>query len=158
MQKKSFYSLLAVFLLLSFTRFSTAEENIFVDIFLAQERKADFAVIKKRFSEVAIDKVKPQFFRKGNPPQNIALGSGISSDVARLAIDLAITYNRGITHLMPEFRFHPNQIAIGTSAFDELVPVAVSPEDLERLKNPALSTVEFHRLYRQLTHEKPKKE
>lgn len=89
---------------------------------------------------------------------NIAVGSNISADVARLVIDTAITYNRGVTHLMPQFRFHPHQIAIGTSAFDELVPVAISPEALEQLKNPALSTVEFHQLYRRLTKEKPKLE
>ncbi|MEK7702354.1 MAG: hypothetical protein AAB317_00130 [Nitrospirota bacterium] len=149
---------IALFLFLSFVEGSFAEDKVFVDVFLAPERKADAPTIKKILSDVSIDKVSIQFFRKGNPPQNIAVGSGISADVARLVIDLATTYNMGVTHLMPQFRFHPNQIAIGTSAFDELVPVAISPADLERLKNPALSTVEFRRLYRELTHEKQKKD
>ncbi len=132
-------------------------EKIFVEIFLSSDHKEDLDAIKKEFETHSIRRVKAQFFLKGNPPPNIAIGSQIPAETARLAIALAIKYNRGITHLLPQFRFFPNQIQIGTSAFDELVPVAIRPEDLERLKNPNLSDSQFRKLYRDLTREKQKK-
>jgi hypothetical protein len=134
---------------------SDQNKNIFVEIFLAKERKEDLTAIKKRFSDYGINRVNAQFFRVGSPPPNIAIGSQVSAEIARMAIDLAIQYNHGVTHLLPQFRFFPHQISIGTSAFDELVPVAIRPDDLERLRDPTLSDVQFRTLYRQLTKEKP---
>ena len=133
-----------------------AEPNnkIFGDIFLSPDHKEDWKTIKKAFEAHSIHKVKAQFFRKGNPPTNVQIGGDIPVEVARMVIELAMQYNRGVTDLLPQFRFFPNQISIGTSAFDESVPVAVRPEEVERLRDPSLSTSEFHRLYRTLTHEK----
>ncbi len=137
-----------------FAEEANQNEDIFVEVFLSLDRKEGFDAIRKAFEGHSIRRVSAQFFRKGNPPRNIAIGSQIPAPIARLVIDLAIQYNQGVTHLLPQFRFFPHQIAIGTSAFDERVPVAILPEDLERLKDPKLSTPEFHRHYRMLTGEK----
>ncbi len=158
--KKYIIVVISVLFLLSaqivFAGETNKDKPIFVDIFLSADHKDNFKIIRDQFAAHSIHKVKAQFFRQGNPPTNIAIGGQIHAEVARLVIDLAIKYNKGVTMLMPAFRFFPNQIAIGTSAFDESVPVAISPEDLERLKDPSLSTPEFHKLYKTLTHEKMK--
>ncbi len=150
---------LTLFIVFSRTVFAEGSpdqnKKIFVEIFLAKERKEDLPVIKKKFVDYGIDRINAQFFRVGTPPPNIAIGSKIPAEIARMVIDLAIQYNHGVTHLLPQFRFFPHQISIGTSAFDELVPVAIRPEDLERLKDPTLSDAQFRTLYRQLTREKP---
>jgi hypothetical protein len=130
-----------------------ANSNLLVELFLAKERKGDLDAIKKEFEAVGITRIRPQFFRLGNPPENIAIGKDIPADVARLAIRLAITYNRDIKYLLPEYRFFPDQIVIGSSAFDEKSQIPIGPEDLKKLSDPALTTNQFHELYRHLTGE-----
>lgn len=127
--------------------------KILVELFLAKERKSDLDGIKKEFEALGITRVRPQFFRLGNPPENIAIGKNIPADVARLAIRLAVTYNRDIKSLLPEYRFFPDHIVIGSSAFDEKSEIPIRPEDLKRLSDPALTTPQFHDLYRELTGE-----
>jgi hypothetical protein len=130
-----------------------ANGKILVELFLAKERKGDLDAIKKELEALGITRIRPQFFRLGNPPENIAIGKDIPADVARLAIRLAITYNRDIKSLLPEYRFFPDHIVIGSSAFDQASEVPIRPEDLKRLSDPALSTAQFHELYRHLTGE-----
>jgi hypothetical protein len=135
------------------SRSSDANGKILVELFLAKERKGDLDTITKEFQEVGITRIRPQFFRLGHPPENIAIGKNIPADVARLAIRLAITYNGDIKFLLPEYRYFPDHIVIGSSAFDEKSQIPIQPEDLKRLSDPVLTTPEFHDLYRQLTGE-----
>ena len=128
-------------------------KKILVELFLAAERKKDTDSIKKEFEALSVIRVRPQFFRLGNPPENIAIGKNVPAPVARLAIQIALTYNRGVKYLLPEFRYFPEHIVIGSSAFDEASQVPITPKDLDRLSDPSLSTEEFHTLYRQLTGE-----
>ena len=117
--------------------------------------KEDLPEIKKKFGAVSIsiNRVRAQFFKLGNPPQNIAIGRNVPVSTARLAIQIAIQYNQGIKYLLAEERLATDYIAIGTSMFDELLQIPIAPEDLERLSDPSLSTPQFHSLYRHLTGE-----
>lgn len=130
-------------------------EEIKVELILARNRKKDAKKIKKILRDASIKRIMIQYFQRGggDPPKNIVIGKHVPADIARLAIDLAFTYNKGITHLLPEFRFFAHYIAIGNSAFDIQAQIPVLPEDVERLRNPALSTEEFHALFRSLTGE-----
>jgi hypothetical protein len=130
-----------------------ANKKILVELFLAKERKDDLDAIKKQFEAASITRLRTQFFRLGSPPENIAIGKNIPAEVARLAIRIALTYNRGIRFLLPEYRYFPDHIVIGSSAFDEKSQIPIRPEDVEKLADPSLSTEEFHRLYRSLTGE-----
>ena len=129
--------------------------KILVEIFLAAQHKEDLPEIKKKFGAVSIsiNRVRAQFFKLGNPPQNIAIGRNVPASTARLAIQIAIQYNQGIKYLLAEERLATDYIAIGTSMFDELLQIPIAPEDLERLSDPSLSTPQFHTLYRHLTGE-----
>lgn len=128
-------------------------EEIKVEMFLMKERKKDGPFIKKLLKEEKIKRIMIQYFRAGNPPKNIIFGNRIPADVARMMIELAIHYNNGITHLLPEFRFYPHYTAFGNSAFDIQAQIPITPEDLDKLRNPALSDEEFHVLFRSLTGE-----
>lgn len=127
--------------------------KILVEMFLAREQKEKLDHIKKEFEAFSVSRVRVQFFRLGNPPKNIAIGKEIPASVARFSIQTALTYNRGIKYLLPQFRFFPKHIAIGTSAFDESSQIPIRQEDLKRLSDPTLSTKEFHQLYRKLSGE-----
>jgi hypothetical protein len=130
-----------------------ANSKILVEIFLAPDRRGDLDVIEKALEAVSITRIRTQFFRLGHPPENIAIGKNVPAPVARLAIRLAVTHNGGVKYLLPQFRFFPEHIAIGTSAFDEASQISIRPEDLDRLSDPALTTSQFHALYQHLTGE-----
>ena len=96
-----------------------------------------------------------QFWRPkgGHPPTNIAIGSAVSAEAARMAIDFALKYNDRVDLLVLRPLNPPNYVAIATSAWDELSQIPIKPEDLERLRDPKLTTEEFHSLYYELTNE-----
>ncbi len=131
----------------------TAPANILIEVFLAPEQREAIPVIKREFEALSITRVRPQVFRLGNPPRNIAIGKDVPAGVARLALQLAVDYNRGVEFLLPEYRYFPKHIVIGSSAFDEASQIPIKPEDLQRLRDPSLSTDQFHELYRNLTGE-----
>ncbi|MFZ5862516.1 MAG: hypothetical protein ACOYXR_06750 [Nitrospirota bacterium] len=130
-----------------------APSGILIELFLAPEQREAIPVIKKEFEALSITRVRPQVFRLGNPPRNIAIGKDIPADVARLALQIAVDYNRGVESLLPEYRYFPKHIVIGSSAFDEASQIPIKPDDLQRLRDPSLSTDQFHELYRSLTGE-----
>ncbi len=96
-----------------------------------------------------------QFWRRrgGHPPTNIAIGSAVSAEDARMVIDFALKYNDRINLLVLRPLNPPNYVAIATSAWDELSQIPITPEDLKRLRDPKLTTDEFHSLYYNLTDE-----
>jgi hypothetical protein len=124
-----------------------------VEIFLAKERKPDLEALRREFATLSVTRVNVQFFRLGHPPENFAVGPGTPAEVARLALRMAKRYNDGVKYILAQYRFFPNHIAIGTSAFDEASQIPITPENVERLADPSLSTEQFHALYRQLTGE-----
>jgi len=127
--------------------------SILVELFLSPDHRDDIDAIKHELAAASITRVRTQVFRLGHPPKNIAIGKNVPGELARLAILLARTYNDGVDFLLPEYRFFPDHIAIGTSAFDEASQIPVRPDDLDRLSDPALTTTAFHELYRHLTGE-----
>ena len=129
----------------------TLHENIFVEIFLSPEHRKDAGGVQETFNKLGIKRVRIQFHRLGISPKNIAIGKDIPASVARIALRMAIDYNDGINALLPEYRFFPTQIAIGSSAFDEKSEVPLSQEALQKLLDPGLTNETFHFLYRHLT-------
>lgn len=129
------------------------DRGILAEIFLSPDHKGHVESLKQELATASITRVRIQFFRLGHPPENIAIGREIPADTARLVIRLATTYNRGVKYLLPQYRFFPKYIAIGSSAFDEASNIPIAPEDLKRLADPALTTSQFHTLYRSLTGE-----
>ena len=89
----------------------------------------------------------------GHPPTNIAIGSMVSAKDARLMIDIAIQYNDKIDGLILRPLNPPNYVAIATSAWDEQSEISITPKDLEKLRDPKLTTEQFQSLYAELTNE-----
>jgi len=127
--------------------------DILVEIFLAKSQQPRLDALKQEFAAHSVTRVKVQFFRLGHPPENFAVGPNTPAEIARLALHVADTYNDGVKFILAQYRFFPNQIAIGTSAFDEASQIPITPENVKRLADPALTTEQFHALYRHLTGE-----
>ncbi len=128
-------------------------EDIKVELILARKWKKEDKAIKEIFREASINRVFIQYFRHGEPPTNLIVGRDVPAHIGRLAIEAAILLNGGVDTLLPEFRFFPHYIAFGSSAFDEQAEIPIMPEELDKLRDPKLSTEEFHTYYRSITGE-----
>ena len=122
-----------------------------VEAVLANEHRKDLEEIKKEFAEAGLTNLYVQFMKVSKPPTNIGLGPSVTAERARAAIRMAKKYNRDVTILLPERLFPDHYVAIASSSFDDSVEYPVSAEQLRELENPALTTEQFHTLYRRLT-------
>ena len=128
-----------------------------IEIWLAHKHKKQKKELRDFLKSKSIKVLNHtiQFWRPkgGHPPTNIAIGSAVSAEDARMAIDFALKYNDRVDLLVLRPLNPPNYVAIATSAWDELSQIPIKPEDLERLRDPKLTTEEFHSLYYELTNE-----
>jgi hypothetical protein len=122
-----------------------------VEIWLPRDQKSHDAEIRRRLESVGVKRLTIAYVHKA--PMNFAVGRSASADLARVLIGLAERHIGGVRLIIAEHRFFPDYGTIGSSAYDEIVQVPIRPEDVDRLKDPALSTEAWHRLYRQLTGE-----
>lgn len=128
-----------------------------IELWLGHKQKKNNREIRKflKSKNIKVLRHTIQYWKPkgGHPPTNIAIGRMVSAEDARLVIDLAIKYNDKIDRLILRPLNPPNYVAIATSAWDDLSEIRVTPEDLERLRDPKLTTEEFQALYAELTHE-----
>ena len=122
-----------------------------VEVVLASQYKNQVATLKEEFTQAGMANVHFQFFRQGQPPQNIGLGRDVPADKAREAIRLALKYNLGVGILLPERLFPPRFVTIASSNYDDTVEYPIDQVALAQLQNENLTTEEFHRLYKGLT-------
>jgi hypothetical protein len=122
-----------------------------VEVVLASPYKNQIAAVTEEFVQAGMPNVHFQFFRQGQPPQNIGLGRDVPADKAREAIRLALKYNLGVGILLPERLFPPRFVTIASSNYDDTVEYPIDQATLAQLQNETLTTEEFHRLYKGLT-------
>ena len=122
-----------------------------VEVVLASQYKNQVATLTEEFTQAGMANVHFQFFRQGQPPQNIGLGREVPADKAREAIRLALKYNLGVGILLPERLFPPRFVTIASSNYDDTVEYPIDQATLARLQDQTLTTEEFHRLYHGLT-------
>ena len=122
-----------------------------IEVVLASQYKNQIAAVTEEFVQAGMPNVHFQFFRQGQPPQNIGLGRDVPADKAREAIRLALKYNLGVGILLPERLFPPRFVTIASSNYDDTVEYPIDQATLAQLLNETLTTEEFHRLYKGLT-------
>ncbi len=122
-----------------------------IEVVLASQYKNQVPLLTEEFVQAGMPNVHFQFFRQGQPPQNIGLGRDVPADKAREAIRLALKYNLGVGILLPERLFPPRFVTIASSNYDDTVEYPIDQAALAQLQNDTLTTEEFHRLYKGLT-------
>jgi len=134
------------------------EKPTIVEVVLSKKWKDRVEEVKRSFTEGRESmKVRVKIFPFLDPPANMGIGKCVSAEEARLAIREAIAYNRGIDRLIMQEILPHHWIKIGSTDLAEISWIPVSPEDLARLSDPALSTDQFQNLYRRLATMKEKK-
>lgn len=128
-----------------------------MEIWLAHPHKKSNRDIRKELKGKSIKVLRHTIqywkLRGGHPPTNIALGWGLTAEDARWAIDFALKYNDNIDGLIFQRLNPPHYVAIATSAWDDKSEAKITPEQLAQLRDPKLTTKEFHALYVKLTGE-----
>jgi hypothetical protein len=134
------------------------EKPTTIEIVLAQKWKDRVDEIKHALgSDTDGIKVRTKIFPFLDPPANIGIGKCVTAENARKAIREAFRYNGKLDRLIRQDILPHHWIMIGTTDVAELAWIPISPEDLTRLTDPALSTEQFQTLYRQLSTPKEKK-
>jgi hypothetical protein len=128
-----------------------------IELWLAHKHKKNNREIRKflKSKQLKVLRHTIQYWKPkgGHPPTNIAIGSMVSAKDARLMIEIALKYNDKIDGLILRPLNPPNYVAIATSAWDEQSEILISPENLEKLRDPKLNTQQFQALYAELTNE-----
>ena len=129
-----------------------------LEMWLEHKHKKNNKAIRKELKDKTIKVLHHtiQYWKPkgGHPPTNIAIGRGLSAEDARWVIDLALKYNDNVNGLIFQSLNPPNYVAIATSAWDADSETPITQEQLAQLRDPNLSTQEFHELYVSLTNEK----
>jgi hypothetical protein len=122
-----------------------------VEMAVAPKWKAEADQIRTAFaaSEGRL-RLRLRFFPFLDPPANIGIGRCVPAEEARLAIQHATAFNRGVEYLVLQGILPTYWIGIGMTNVPETTWVPVTPADLARLADPALSNEAFHALYREL--------
>jgi len=129
-----------------------------IDLKLAKKYKKQKNKIKEDVK--ALDntlKVRLGFFPFLDPPMNLGIGKCVSAENGRLAIEQAMAYNRGVGFLVMQELMPHHWARVGLTDLSELAWIPVSPEELDRLNDPSLSTDEFQSVYRDLATLKERK-
>ena len=128
-----------------------------IEIWLGHKHKKNKQAIKEllKLKSLKVLGHTVQYWRPkgGHPPTNIAIGSAVSAADARMAIDFALKYNDELNGLILRPLNPPNYVAVATSAWDEMSEIAITPAELKKLRDPKLTTEDFHSLYYELTNE-----
>ena len=128
-----------------------------IEVWLEHKHKKNKKGLRQILKDKSIKVIRNTFQfwkpRGGHPPTNIAIGRGLSAKDARWAIEFALKYNDNINGLILQRLNPPFYVAVATSAWDENSETKISPEQLEQLRDPKLTTKEFHALYVKLTGE-----
>ena len=74
-----------------------------------------------------------------------------SAHLARHILATALKYTGGIESLVTQNFLSPTWVGVGTTVFDEPSQQIVNAEQVKQLLDPALSTEEFHALYRKFS-------
>lgn len=134
------------------------EKPTTVEMTLSKKWKGQIEPVRRALTS-GLDPVKARirFFPFLEPPKNIGIGKCVTAESARIAIREAIRYNGGVDRLIIQEMMPHHWIKIGATDLSELTWIPVEPDALARLADPALSTEQFHEIYRRLARQTEKK-
>jgi hypothetical protein len=122
-----------------------------IEIVLAQKWKPDADAVKRALiADSPAVKVRVKFYPFLDPPTNIGIGSCVSAEVGRRAIQEAIRRSGKIDRLIRQDILPHHWVKIGSTDTAEMAWIPVEPDDVARLSDPALTTDQFQELYRTL--------
>jgi len=129
------------------------ERPVKIEAWVSKKRLPEFRRMRQAFGRMGHTRVILFPYPGSNPSRVVAVGRCVPAYIARHALQQTLHYYGEIRSLVHPGFVAPHWIGLATSLFAENSQRPVSGEQLRRLLDPALSTEEFHALYRQYTRQ-----
>lgn len=127
------------------------KKRIKVEGYISKKFKKQRRAIFKEFSEMGNTRVALRPFPMGDTAKVVAIGRCVPAYIARHVLQTALKYTGGVENLVTQAFIAPHWFGVGVTMFDEPSQQKVTPEQVQQLLDPALSTEEFHALYRKFS-------
>ncbi len=125
-------------------------KSVKIEGWISKKFKKDMPAIVKEFGAMGNTQVDIKPFPMGDASGVIAIGRCIPAHIARHLLENTFKYTTGVNALVNQSFVSPHWFGIGTTIFDEPAQKKVTEEQAKQLLNSALTTEEFHVLYRKL--------
>lgn len=124
-----------------------------IEGWISKKFKKDLSVISKEFASMGNTNVDLRAFPMGDAASVTAIGRCVPAHIARHALENALKYTGGVSALINENFVAPHWVGIGATIFDEPSQQKVTEDQVKQLLNSALTTEEFHALYREFSRQ-----
>ncbi len=123
------------------------ERPIKVEMWIAKRRMPEYSRIRRDLAQMGHTWVSVFPYPGRNPSRVVAVGRCVPAYIARHILKQSLEYYGEIKSLVHTRFVAPHWIGLATSLFAENSLQPITPEQLDQLLDPALSTEEFHALY-----------
>jgi hypothetical protein len=127
------------------------EKRVKVEGYISKKFKKQRKAIYKEFAEMGHTRVALRPYPVGNTSKVVAIGRCIPAYIARHVLEKALKYTSGVNQVVNQAFIAPHWFGVGVTIFDEPSQQDVTPEQVQQLLDPALSTEEFQALYRKFS-------
>lgn len=127
------------------------ERPIKIEAWMAKKKMPQFREMRREYGRMGNTYVSIFTYPGSNPSRVVAIGRCVPAYIARHALETTLQYYGSVSHLVHQGFVAPHWMGLATSMFSENSQRSVSQLQLENLLDPALSTEEFHALYKKFT-------
>ncbi|GJL78523.1 MAG: hypothetical protein NPINA01_15120 [Nitrospinaceae bacterium] len=128
-----------------------AEKQVKVEGYISKKFKKQKRAIFKEFAEMGNTRVVLRPYPMGDTAKVVAIGRCIPAEIARHVLHMTLKYTSGVDQVVNQAFIAPHWFGVGVTMFDEPSQQNVTPEQVQQLLDPALSTEEFQALYQKFS-------
>jgi hypothetical protein len=127
------------------------KKRVKVEGYISKKFKKKRKAIYKEFAEMGHTRVALRPFPMGNTAKVVAIGRCVPAYIARHVLQKTLQYTSGVESLVTQAFISGHWLGVGLTMFDEPSQQKVSPEQVQQLLDPSLSTEAFQALYRKFS-------
>jgi len=127
------------------------KKRVKVEGYISKKFKKNRKAIYKEFAEMGHTRIALRPFPMGKTAKVIAIGRCVPAYIARHVLQKTLKYTDGVESLVTQAFISGHWFGVGLTMFDEPSQQKVSPEQVQQLLDPSLSTEAFQALYRKFS-------
>jgi len=127
-----------------------------VEAWVSKRYEGNLPAVRKTLGAMGNTRVALWVYPAENPSRVVAIGRCVPAYIARHVLRSSLEYGVGAASLVHQGFISDYWVGLGTSLFAEDSQQKISAEDLKRLLDENLDTLEFQALYRELSRQDEK--
>lgn len=127
------------------------EKRVKVEGYISKKFKKQEKAIFKEFAEMGHTRVALRPYPVGDTSKVVAIGRCVPAYIARHVLERTLKYTSGVDQIVNQAFISSHWFGVGVTMFDEPSQQNVTPEQVQQLLDPALSTDEFQALYQKFS-------